>query len=485
VPGATSDDNFVAVKFALDPPLVADVRQLAPADEGATIAVSAEGSSYAAGQIVRYEWDANYDGARFTPDAEGVTATLPAGDDSPPRRVMLRVTTSDGLVAMAGPVPPQLRNLPPVVGPLNGPQLLAVGVGTTVVTGVATDPGGDRFTVHVDYGDGTGVDSAVGPGGSFVGGPHAYGARGTYTVTATVTDDDGAATTVQKEVRVVDVTGAVFMDRGDDGSRDTQDPPLAGMTVYADLDGDGAAGASEPAAVTGAGGDYLFDGLPQGTYQFRVVPPGGLREDTLPSQSAPVTVGAGSGGVRNFALTDRSRISGTIFNDANANGVRDAGEAALGLGAEVYIDGNDDGSFNVGELQAKAEPGAGYVFRNLEPGVYKVRFLRDVAGGRPALYVQTAPAGPGGHEGYTVTVGPAQVAGGNDFGAYAPPQNQAITGVIFDGGRKDCRSAAPQSNTSILPVLPQRRSPPVMAGSSSSGVVIIGCSRQPPNASRS
>ena len=50
---------------------------------------------------------------------------------------------------MARPVPPQLRNLPPVVGPLNGPQLLAVGVGTTVVTGVATDPGGDPFTARL------------------------------------------------------------------------------------------------------------------------------------------------------------------------------------------------------------------------------------------------------------------------------------------------------------------------------------------------
>ena len=42
-----------------------------------------------------------------------------------------------------------------------------------------------------------------------------------------------------------------------------------------------------------------------------------------------------------------------------------------------------------------------------------------------------------------------------------------------------------ETDAQALPLLVHRRSPPVIAGSSSIGVVIIGCSRQPPKVSRS
>ena len=56
-----------------------------------------------------------------------------------------------------------------------------------------------------------------------------------------------------------------------------------------------------------------------------------------------------------------SSISGTVFNDLNQNGVRDAGEAGLG-GVGIYIDYNADGKYNEGEPLTMSDAGGNYSF---------------------------------------------------------------------------------------------------------------------------
>src|SRR5215218_6402195 len=121
-PGDTfASTNFISTRFALDPGIIAEGRQTGPAVEGGTAAVSGLDSSYARGSISKYEWDADYDGTEFTPDASGPTVDVPVGDDSPARRAVLRVTTSDGLAALSAPVPLNIENLPPVIDSFTAP----------------------------------------------------------------------------------------------------------------------------------------------------------------------------------------------------------------------------------------------------------------------------------------------------------------------------------------------------------------------------
>lgn len=67
------------------------------------------------------------------------------------------------------------------------------------------DPGVvDTHTVEIDWGDGTPADTQAGPGagGGSVAGSHTYAAAGTYTVAATVSDDDGGVDTAETTVTV-------------------------------------------------------------------------------------------------------------------------------------------------------------------------------------------------------------------------------------------------------------------------------------------
>src|SRR6266850_1801292 len=101
----------------------------------------------------------------------------------------------------------------------------------------------------------------------------------------------------------------------------------------------------------------------------------------------------------NFELVD---VSGTKFNDANANGLRDAGEAGLG-GWTITLDKDGDGTLD-GTTVTAAD--GSYSFAALGPGHY---VLGEVM--QPG-WTQTAPAGGS----YGITTASGQDIGGRDFG---------------------------------------------------------------------
>ena len=65
-------------------------------------------------------------------------------------------------------------------------------------------------------------------------------------------------------------------------------------------------------------------------------------------------------------------IAGTVFNDADGDGTRDAGEGALG-GWQVYIDADNDGALDAGETVVNSNAQGAYTLGNLQPGNYTVR----------------------------------------------------------------------------------------------------------------
>jgi uncharacterized delta-60 repeat protein len=68
----------------------------------------------------------------------------------------------------------------------------------------------------------------------------------------------------------------------------------------------------------------------------------------------------------------RGTITGRIFADTNFDGIPQSTETVLPLFG-VFLDNNDNGYFDAGDVRAVADAGGGYAFYGLAPGTYTVR----------------------------------------------------------------------------------------------------------------
>jgi hypothetical protein len=91
------------------------------------------------------------------------------------------------------------------------------------------------------------------------------------------------------------------------------------------------------------------------------------RSHTSNTATFKVTVAAPSGG-----------ISGTVFNDANDDHKMDNGELGLGLW-QVYIDKNNDGKYDTGDVLATTNADGNFSFTNIAPGTYTIRIVQRSA----------------------------------------------------------------------------------------------------------
>ena len=66
-----------------------------------------------------------------------------------------------------------------------------------------------------------------------------------------------------------------------------------------------------------------------------------------------------------------SSLSGTVFNDSDGDGQKDANESGLDDWT-VYLDANGNGQLDTGEVSAVSDSGGGYTFENLASGDYRV-----------------------------------------------------------------------------------------------------------------
>ena len=236
-----------------------------------------------------------------------------------------------------------------------------------------------------------------------------------------------------------EVHGTKWNDINGDGRRTTvagvSEPGMAGVTVFADFDGDGQLDPGEPVAVTmqdvsgtpqDETGMYWLTGLPPGTVRVCEVVPQGFRQTfpPIPPGCHTVTVVPGQPveGVDFGNQRVGGEIHGTKWFDRNGNGQRDTGGPA---GPEpgmpdvtVYIDTNGNHNFDAGEPSAVTMRDDSATPQD-ESGMY---WLLGVPVGThvvcevvPQGFRQTfpQPIPPGCH---TVTVGSGQVINGLDFG---------------------------------------------------------------------
>ncbi len=190
--------------------------------------------------------------------------------------------------------------------------------GTYTVTVVA--PSGDHFSSVGS--SSTQTNSTVGSGG-----------------TQTVTVSNGGSATVNAGVYApATIKGTIFTDANGDGVEQATDSGLGGVTVKLL----GAGGSVVATTTTAASGAYSFTGQTPGSYTVQVVTPSGdgvspngtsttLTDSTVGTgASQAVTVASGGSATVNAGLYAPSSISGTVFSDANADGVAAGGRRRAG-----------------------------------------------------------------------------------------------------------------------------------------------------------
>ncbi|MGB2712660.1 MAG: SdrD B-like domain-containing protein, partial [Vicinamibacterales bacterium] len=219
-------------------------------------------------------------------------------------------------------------------------------------------------------------------------------------------------------------SGMKFEDLDGDGHKDAGEPGLPGWQIFVDYNGNGVyddgngSAAKEPSAVTAADGTYTISPINPGTYDVREVQQEGWTcsyPTAEPNcyyknelfQSDTTNTGNDFGNYR------KGSISGTKFEDLDADGAaREQGEPAI-AGITIYLDGSNgnpaDGTKQAGETATTTDQNGNFSFTNLTPGNYVVR--EELTGG----YVCSYPASGAGCK-YDVTLASNQVATGKDFG---------------------------------------------------------------------
>jgi len=185
--------------------------------------------------------------------------------------------------------------------------------------------------------------------------------------------------------------GVVFADLNRNGIMDGTDYPITNVLVT--LTGTNDLGVTiDNSAETSTNGSYLFAALRPGTYQITETQPVGYGQGT---NAVGTTGGTNSAQdvISRIVLTQNQNgvnydfgetlasIGNFVWNDVNADGVRQAAERGLG-NVMVYVDLNSSGHYMVGDPSAITDTNGYYLITNMLAGNYTV-----------AVATNTLPAG--------------------------------------------------------------------------------------------
>ncbi|MEG5062329.1 SdrD B-like domain-containing protein [Microcoleus sp. B3-A4] len=231
------------------------------------------------------------------------------------------------------------------------------------------------------------------------------------------------------------ITGIKFNDTNGNGTQDTGEIGIPGVTIFLDTNNNGSSDTGEIQVTTGTDGSYSFPNLQTGTYNVGEVVPTGFTPTTPNPRTVPLDPGQTS--TANFGNqavpptptptptptppqpptpVQQSTISGLKFNDSNGNGTRDAEETGLS-GRQIFLDVNGNNSLDSGETTVTTNNSGNYSFNNLNPGTYNVREVQQTG------WTQTT-ANPA-----PINLGSGESRSGINFGNF---QNISISGSKFN-----------------------------------------------------
>jgi hypothetical protein len=363
-----------------------------------------------------------YTFAAVPPGTYAVCLKLPSGWHQTDSMSSVAFTLGPGL---------QLSNMdlsvqgPPVAN-LGGPYSAAEGASINLSGSASSEVGGTiaKYEWDTNYNGTTFVARATGVNASF----SAVGLDGpsSRAIALRVTDGNGITAIATASVTINNAPpkatfaagGTVTLGAAGSVSFSGQTDPspadvTAGFKYSYDFDNNNTfETANSTSATTSVPASYLSTAGSHTIHGRIIDKDGGFTDYTTTIQ-----VNAASGG---------ASISGTIYNDANGNGVRDSGEAVVS-GQKLFIDKNVNSILDAGEPTFTTGTAGTFTFSGLAAGTYRVREVA-MSGWR-----WTNPSS--GY--YNVTVTTGQSVTGKNFGETT---NALISGIIF----KDTNANAKQ-----------------------------------------
>ena len=260
-------------------------------------------------------------------------------------------------------------------------------------------------------------------------------------------DPQDAQDTERLVVNASALTGVVYGDADASGSLTGGDVALVGETVA--LTGQTIFGENiSITATSGAGGVYSFTNLAPGTYTLTETQPagyldgaetvgttfGGTANAALGSNTIStltITAGNNSGSGYNFGEVLASSLSGTVYSDANNNGVVNGGEALLDA-VPVQLTGTDflGQAVNISGTTS----GGAYSFTNLRPGTYTITETQPAGFLDGQETVGSQGSGTINNLADSNTISAIALTqgvdgSGNNFGELAPG---SLSGIVYD-----------------------------------------------------